>query len=188
MKKREIGFGLAVLLGLALISFVSAAFNVENVMIYWQNAGVFTLILPFLLVFALVYAILTKSNILGDNKGAIVIISLALGLLSLVGGYVPQFFAKISGNLAIGLIVLLAIIILLGLFYSSKEGEGVGWIKYIFIGVGILAFIFIVASSFSGNRIMGLNLWDEYGPALITLVIIAGIIALVIKWGKNKGG
>ena len=51
-----------------------------------------------------------------------------------------------------------------------------------------MAFIFIVASSFSGNRIMGLNLWDEYGPALITLVIIAGIIALVIKWGKNKGG
>ena len=133
-----------------------------------------------LLVFALVYGILSKIAIFGDNQGVNAIIALALGLLSLSGGYASRFFATIAPNLAIALSVLLCAIILLGLWIQEKA------IKWTVIGVGIIAFVAVVVSSFSdkGLTVTG-GLWDEYGPALVTLLIIGGIIATIVWWPKS---
>jgi len=161
-------------LSLAVLSF-------GNILNQAANAQVFAYVLPFLLVFALVYAILNKTQILGDNRGAIVIISVALGLLSLVGDYFPSFIQVMSPKLAIGLSILLAVLILLGLFQSDPDTK---WVKYIFVGVGILAFVFIAYSSLSDYNYTGSFLWDYYGPSIITLIIIAVIIGFVVK--KNK--
>lgn len=166
---------------LASLGFISAApFNISNVLESWNQNGIFAYLLPFLIIFSLVYAILTKSQILGTNQGAIIILSLALGLLSLVGNFVPEFFAKIAPNLGVGLSILLAGVILMGLF--SGDGK-LAWLPYVFFGLGALIFIFVVINSFSGNIGNGIpNFWDEYGSAIVTLVIIVGLIIAVIKW------
>jgi hypothetical protein len=171
--------------GLASINFISA-WSFTEMLNQWDSIGVFDYILPFLIVFAIVFGILSKANIFGDNKGVNVILALALGLLSLVGNYVPRFFQAITPNLAIGLSVLLAAIIFLGLWAKEETyGKVVNWGLVI---LGALIFIFVIYSSFEGN-VGGLGyLWDEYGPALITLLILIGIIALVIFWGKESGG
>jgi len=57
--------------GLALagsLSFVSAQFNIANVLQQWADIGVFSYMLPFLLVFAVVYGILSSTKILGENQ------------------------------------------------------------------------------------------------------------------------
>ena len=157
------------------ISLVSAAWTFTGMMDQWVELGVFSFVLPFLLVFALIYGILSTSPILGDNKGVLAIIALAIGLLSLYGGFVPRFFAEISVNLAIALSVLLCAIILMGLWIKENA------IKWTIIGVGIIAFVAVVVSSFN-NGSLGYtgNLWEQYGPALVTLLIIGGIIAFVV--------
>ena len=172
----------------ASLNFVSAAFSVGNILNDWAQADVFTYVLPFLLVFALVYGILIKSNVFGDNKGAIVIISLALGLLSLVGDYVPRFFQTIAPNLAIGLSVLLAAIIFLGLFMGGSDTGLNKTITWTLVIIGFIAFLFVIGNSFQDYTSVGGNLWDQYGPALLTLLILIGLISMIIFWGHKKTG
>ncbi len=165
------------------LSFISAALDIGSVINQWNQSGVFSYMLPFLLVFALIYGILNKSQILGDAekaKGVNVIIALALGLLSLFSPF-PEFIMRMAPNLAIGITVLLAAIILLGLF-SATAGVGKG-ITYALIAIGAIIFIYVTYSSFQGNW-AGTNLWDQYGASLITLAILIGFIVAVVKWSK----
>ncbi len=181
MKK---GLMLSFLAGLFSISSVSAAWTFTNMLAQWDSMGIFTYALPFLLIFALVYGILTKSGIFGaENKGAVVIISLALGLLSLVGNHVSRFFAIIMPNLAVGLSVLLCGIILVGLLWNEDKVKG--WLPFVIFGLAAIIFVYVVYGSFSGNTWGGSYIWDQYGSALVTLLILAGIIAVVIGFGKK---
>jgi len=43
-------------------------YNIADVMISWEQMGVFDYLLPFLLVFAIVYGILTTTKFLGTEK------------------------------------------------------------------------------------------------------------------------
>ena len=189
MEKRKVLGVLSGLMILGLTNFISAAgkFTVQSVLNDWASAGIFKYVLPFLLVFALIFGILTKIAILGDNKAVHAIIAAALGLLSLVGDYFPNFLEKFAPNVAVAISVLLAAIILLGLFYDFEGKKGLKWIIYVFFGVGALAFILIVSDTFSGYSGVGYNLWDDYGPALVTLLVLAGIIAAIISAGKKSG-
>lgn len=174
---------LSILCGLFAVSFVSAGWSFTGMLQQWQTMGIFDYALPFLLIFALVYAILTKSNMFGDeNRGAVVIISLAVGLLALVGGYVPNFFQAIMPNLGIGLSVLLVGVIMLGLLWGDST---MPWLPKVLFALGALIFILIVYSSFSGNIGGFSSLWNQYGSALVTLLILVGIIALVVGWNKS---
>jgi len=163
-----------------MVPIILQALSFADILNKAAEMQIFSYVLPFLLVFALVYAILIKSNILGDNKGAIVIISLALGLLSLVGDYFPNFIQAMSPKLAIALSLLIAVLVLLGLFVERAQ-----WLNNLFIGVGILAFVIVAYSSLADYRFTGSWLWEEYGPALVTLIIIGIVIALIVR-GSSK--
>ena len=180
MKKSGLIAGL--IAGISSIGLVSAAWSFTGMLNEWAALGVFKYVLPFLLIFALIYGILSKTKILGDNNGVNAIVGITIGLLSLVNDYVPNFFEKITPNIGIALSVLLAGVVLLGLFYSEDEKKGITWIKYIIFGIGAVAFLAVVSNSFSNQP--GYWAWEEYGPALITLLILAGIIALIV-WGKK---
>ena len=181
MEKRSV---LGIIAGLISISMVSAAWSFTDVLNYWNTMGVFTYVLPFLLVFAIVFGVITKTNILGENRAVHAIIALAIGLLSLVGDYVPRFFQTLAPNLGVGLSILLAGIILLGLFVQEKKTE---WVQYILVGVGIAVFIVVAYSSLNDVGFSGNLMWQQYAPALVTLAIIVGAIALIVKMGTKKG-
>ena len=177
--------GLSLISGIILvgsISLVSAALDITTLLNQWNQSGVFSYMLPFLLVFALVYGILGKSEILGSNaKGVNVIIALTLGLLSLFSPF-PDFIMRMAPKLAIGISILLAAIIFLGLFLVNSEMKN--GITYALIGVGAIAFLAMTYSSFQGDW-AGYNLWNQYGPALITALILIALIVVVVKWGSS---
>ena len=153
--------------------------TITDILNQWDAMGIFSYVLPFLLVFAIIYGILSKSNIFGDNKGVNTIIAASIGLLSLVNDYVPVFFKTIMPNLGIAIAILVAVIILIGLFYS-EEGMGKS-VKWIIFGVGAIAFVVVVYSSFSSYNFAGGYFWEEWGSAIIALIILAALIAFVIK-------
>jgi len=150
--------------------------NLTYMLNEWSMAGVFTYVLPFLLIFAFVYALLSKTRILGDNKGANMIISLAVGGLALVGDYVPRFFQTIFPYTGMAISILLAAIILGGLFLGDTP-----WIKYIIIAVGVIGFLVVAYSSLSDYSFGGGFFWQEYGSTIIVLALIIGAIILVTR-------
>ncbi len=148
----------------------------------WAQSGVFSYVLPFLLIFAFVYGLLAKIKVFGENKGVNAIIALAIGGLSLVNDYVPRFFESIIPNLGIAISILLAAIILGGLFLDDDKFS---WVKKVIWAVGAIAFLAVVFSSLSDFTFSGNFFWYEYGSTLITLVLLVGAIAFVI-FGAGK--
>ena len=160
--------------------------SITDVLNNWADAGVFSYVIPFLLIFAVVYGILSKTKVLGDNNTVSGIVALAVGLLSLQFDFVATFFATIFPRFAVGLAVFLVIIILAGLFL--KPGEEKGQSTFYIIGLVIAAAVVL----------WGLSSWqfwrDSYfiGPwfeeNFWSIVLGAGliiIIALVMKSGAT---
>jgi len=166
--------------------------DITSILNYLADIGVFAYVLPFLLVFAVVYGILAKTKILENepdkNKGVNAVIAIAIGLLSLQWDYVPLFFARIFPFAGIGISILLVAMILMGLFFKVDHDKD-NWQTTTFFVLGALIALIVVFSSFSevgfGFAGGGYWWWDQYGPALITLVIIGVLIAIVLG---GKGG
>jgi len=162
---------------------ILAGFSIANVLNDWNSIGVFSYILPFLLIFSLVYAILEKAGLLGDNRGVKVIVALAVGLLGIVNDKVPHFFATIFPNLGIALSVLLVGIILLGLFFSSDDNGIKNTSKWIVAALGMLGVLFSIYYSFKDYS-FGVNVWEQYGSEIISLLLIVGIVLMIVFWKK----
>jgi len=166
---------------MVMMGLFLASWSFVDLLNWGEMQGLFKYVLPFLLVFALIYGILSNMKLLGENKGVHVIIGIAIGLLSLYGDYLPNFVASFAPSLGIGLSVLLAAIILFGLFIGEDKNSNLSWIKYVLFGVSALVFIVVVYSSLNDTSFVGSWAWQQYAPAVIVLLVIVGLIALVVS-------
>jgi len=159
-------------------------YSIADVLNRWADLGVFAYVLPFLMIFALVYGILAKSQILGDNRGVNAVIALSFGLLALQFDYVSGFYASIFPYAGMGLAVLLVGLILTGLI--APEGAKVG--RWIWFGLGVIIFLFVLFGSFgdlywlggTGSGLAGA------GPALLAIIIIVALMGAVIASGGRS--
>ena len=147
------------------------------------EAGFFTYVLPFLIIFALVYGILLKIKIFEENKKINGIIALAVGLLALQFDLVPIFFAELFPRLGVALGIILTVLILLGLFLPENQA----WVSYTLLGiVGVITAAVLVKSS----RAIG-GTWDfgyffsQYGPLLIAVIFIIVVVAIIMNSDKK---
>ncbi|MBI2629909.1 hypothetical protein HYW76_02315 [Candidatus Pacearchaeota archaeon] len=159
----------------------SQIFNFADLLNELSAMGFFSLILPFLLIFALVYAIVMTLPIFKENKGAAAIMALAIGLLSLQFGIVSDFFQHLFPNLGIGLSILLAGLILAGVFLSGS-GDASSY-KWIFFGLAALIFFIVVMVSLSDWSYggSGFNQWSAYRGIFIVVIVLAAAIFAIIK-------
>lgn len=165
--------------------------TITEVLNIWNEIGVFSYVIPFLLIFAVVFAILDKTKMLSgkddENRTIVAIIAVAVGLLSLQFDFVSEFFAVVFPRFGVGLAVFLVVLIFLGFFYSPKgDGDWSGKVAWIGWTVGI------------GVVIWALSSWDEWSSqaafggwfvdnvwALIILGILVAII-MVVRRPKEK--
>lgn len=170
------------------------AFTTAEILTQLNNIGFYSYIIPFLLIFAIVYAILEKSKILGENNAIKVIISISIGLLALQFNTVSYFFSNIFPKFGVGLAIFLVIIIFLGFFYY-KENDTTDWIKKVgWIGWVIAISIVLWALTSWGNWFNTTNplfFLKDYIWGIIVLGIIVLVIYLISKGNKkgtNTGG
>lgn len=156
-------------------------YSIGDVLNRWASLGVFAYVLPFLMIFALVYGILAKTNILGDNKGVNATISLAFGLLALQFDYVSGFYASIFPYAGMGLAVILIFMILVGL--ASKQSEQ-NWAWFI---IGIIIFLVILFGALGETYWLGGVGYSlaGAGPALLAILLIVAILGWIVL-GQNK--
>jgi len=150
------------------------------------------MLLPFLLVFVVVFAILQKSQILGEGKAQIdAIISLVIGLI-LIG--VPQprnIIVGIMPWMAVGIAVLLVFLILYG-FVAGDLSKAPDWMKITF---GILAGLFtlgvVLYVSGLGNIILdwlsGSGSSDVWMNVVMIVLVIGAVVVAVVGGKKKKG-
>lgn len=152
------------------------------------------MILPFLLIFVVIFAILQRSKILGDGKKQIdSLTALAIALL-LIG--VPAARDIVTGIipwLAVGVVVLLMFFLLYGFADGDVSTEKrPKWIKNMLYGVivlfmgGVLLFATPLGDILYNFAIEGSS--SEVWINVIMIAVIIGVIAVAVqgeKWGKK---
>lgn len=157
-------------------------FTIADLLNQWASVGVFDYLLPFLLIFAVVLGILTSINFW--ERKINVIIALVLGLLSLQWGYLSQFLNELTPRLGIGIVIMLAIMIIIGMFVAEEERKYWGW------ALGAIAFIVVIVllvESFDATSFDAFAFTMEDVSWLIGAVIFIGlIIAIAVSGGDKK--
>lgn len=162
---------------------------VETIFSHWIFSEI---ILPFLLVFTIIFALLEKSKILGEDKKQInAIIALAVGLLLLAFEYPREIIGKIVPFLAVAAVVILIFMLLYGFVGGTKEGglpSGLKIAAGIIIGLGLLVVV-LWASGIWPNvyDFFTSGKWaEEVWINFVFIGVVIAAIAAVIASGKAK--
>jgi len=183
-------------LGIILASYGSFSGGaLGDLFAQWEAAGIFTYALPFLLIFALVFGLLSKLNIFatkaGDsNKGINVIIALSVAFMSLQFNMVSLFFSEIFPRFGVALSIILVILILGGLFMPTNKEN-----NWFMVALAVVVFIIIGTVIYNSLDVFGWSLggpglsyfWSKYGALIIFAIIIIAVIAMTtMKKDANK--
>ncbi len=179
----------------------SNAYQLEGFMKMLESWGLTDVLLPFLLIFTIVFAILQKTKILGDGKKNFnVVIALVLALSVVIphvtGSYpggtdVVEMLNKALPNVSIVAVAFVMLLILIGLFGAESRWLGAslsGWIAIAsFI---IIIYIFGGAAGWWGRKgSWGWfnNFFGSDSVAIIIMVLIFGVIIWYITKPDTKG-
>jgi hypothetical protein len=165
------------------------AFNFGSMFAQWQSIGVFTYVLPFLLIFAIVYSVLSVTRIFKGNQKVAAVVSLAVALLALQFNVVAVFFAEIFPRMGVAISVILVIIILISFFRDPTDPNS-GWVNTVLGIIVAIILIVIVSGSLGGAGMgVGLNLGFLNGIPWGTVLGFALIIGAIfwIIGSNNKG-
>jgi len=151
-------------------------------------------ILPFALIFALVYAILEKTKLLGEKHQINAIVAFIIGLLFTSFVYPVLVVQNMVLFLTVAIVVLFVILLLWGFIFGDiKEGFKPGkWMKGILGGIAIIAVVIAVvwAAGFH-NKILELLFKQSWSSIFWTnflfVLVIAIALALILK-AKGDGG
>jgi len=170
--------------GIFLQSFGFYGGNFGSILNRLEQLGFFDFVLPFLIIFALVFGILTKTKIFEENKGINAIIALSIGLMALQFGFVSEFFAQLFPRLGVGLAIILAVIVLVGLFFDPESNA----MNYALLAVGVIIFIIVLASTAEASSWW--YSWSFYNGNLGEIFFIIGIIVVlvIIVTSANSSG
>ena len=173
----------------------SAYYRLDN-FAYLLDQWRIEILLIFMLIFVIIYAILQKTKILGEGKKNLnVVVALIVGLLvvvpSVTGRFPPnadpvKIISDALPSVSIVLVAIIFLLILIGVFGQEQVFLGLsmpGWVAF-------FAFITIViifggsAGWWSGY--LGQNLENIFGTESIAIVIMLLAFGLVIAWVTSE--
>lgn len=162
---------------------MAGAFTITDLLNEFNNWGGFSYVIPFLLIFALIFAILKKSRVLGENNAIMAIVSVSVGLLALQYDQVSVFYSIIFPRFGVGLAIFLVLIIMLGFFYDNDLSKGkVAWIGWV-VGIGVAVWSIANYDEWFGD--FG-GWFSEYIYSIIILGAIIAIIFVSARSDKKK--
>lgn len=156
--------------------------DIGSILLTFDSMGVFDYLLPFVLIFAFIFGILTKTELLGkENKGLNAVIALALAAMSLQLDFIPLIFREMFPRLGVGLAVLLCLLILVGLFIKGSGTNSEKTWNIIFSVVGVVIFLVILVQSFD---MFGWGGFGGFGGDvvgwIVGAVLLVGVIVAIV--------
>lgn len=154
-------------------------------------AGISTImpIISFLFVFILIYALLIKTNVLGDNKFTSLFISLIIASFFIVNVNLVDFTRMSVSWIVVFIVCVFMILLVLGfigkdalkVFTDNKTIAGVS--------VAIIVVIFLISSMYTLNWTINWDLiqswFDKDWFGMVALIIVAAIVASVLTKVKK---
>jgi len=159
---------------------------------FLRNIGFYDVILPFLLVFAMMFAILDKTLVLGSENGKPKkqinsIIAFVIALLVIGSTRLIAVMNEAVSNIAMLLIVITFILVTISVFKAEGQYDLFqhpvlkGWIIFVVIAIIITIFFQALGWNLILWNFLKNNISDAWVATLLFLVGIAVFIYLVTK-------
>ena len=139
-------------------------------------------ILAFLAVFVVIYAILIKTRVLGENTFVALFISFVLSVFFVIEASLVDYVLFTSAWFIVIVFAIFLLFVVVAFFPGKLDFLGKTWISWVVVGL-LIAF-FIIASAYSFNWAVNwsvVNDWlytDWFG--LVLLLVIAGVVSWVL--------
>ncbi len=162
-----------------------------------SDLGVMDSLLPFLLLFTIIFAILNKTKIIGEGrKNFNVMVALTLSLMVVI----PHIMGRYSDptkdpvviintavpNVSIVIVAILMVLLLIGIFGKNLDIAGTSLGGWVAIGSFIvIALIFASAAGWLGSLELPAFLQDPDTQALVVMILVFGIIIMFITSERN---
>lgn len=160
-----------------------------------EEIGFFEIILPFLLVFVLIFAILEKTKILGADKegepkkNLNAVFSILAALLVIYQTEIAEKILEFIPKVALLAVFFIMLLLLIGIFVGAEQG----WSSWL-LGIGMVLALIGVIWAYWSTAYYGVegydiaDWWYEYQGPIITIVVIIAILALALGKGKEREG
>ena len=159
---------------------------------FFDKIGIYDVVLPFLLVFTIVFAILEKTKVFGTEeidgkkitkKNLNSMAAFVIGFLVVASSKLVEIVTKVSSQVVVLLLLSIFFLLLVGSFF--KEGESTfleGKWKYLFMGIMFLGImgIFLHAIETEDGEPWLEWAWDELTDNWSSTGIASVILVLVI--------
>ena len=168
------------------------ALQLEGFVRTLERWGLTDVLLPFLLIFVIVYAVLQKTKILGETKKNLnVVVAVIVGLLVVIphvtGGFPPnadpvEIMNEALPQISIVLVAIIFLLLMIGVFGQDYVFLGVtmpGWITLVSLIIIVLIFGGAAGWWDSGFGTTLENFFGTEGVAIFIMLLVFGII---IAW------
>ncbi len=157
----------------------------ETILQHWV---VTKFILPFLLIFVLVYAVLAKTKLLGENQQVNAIISFVIGLIFVGVAYPKDVVGNMILFLTVSLVIVFVALMLWGFVSGNKLDADIldGKVKWV---VGIVGFMIIIIAVLWAtgveNSVFNFLFRESWSASFWTnfsfMAMIAIVLAVILK-------
>lgn len=167
----------------------------EGVIAALAASGVAGLYLPFLLLFAVFFALFTKTKIFGESPKIVILLSFIISLyivaFSPVSGTIGLWFAQIfaaTGMVIVSVIIFFLVVgIMVAPWWGSVAGTKTWWKLLLILGI-VVAFLIVTGNAFSGVGATGtVTIPGLSGQDVLFLTLVV-ITVLIIYWMTRGGG
>jgi len=180
-----------------------------NAIQFFQNFGLFDVVLPFLLVFTMVFAILEKTMILGKEggkenakprKNLNSMVAFVIALLSVASNQVVTALQVAIPNIVLLMVISISFLMLVGTFATTGEfdlsskhkGYYAAFVAAMLIGV-ILIFLYAVKlkSGESWLEYAYTYVMNSWGGSVVSSILLLAVIVgaiIFITYNKKEGG
>lgn len=179
----------------------------RGIIYFFDRIGIYDVVLPFLLVFTIVYAILEKTKVLGTEeikgvkytrKNLNAMTAFAISFLVVASSKLVAIIANVSSQMVVLLLASVFFLLLVGTFY--KEGEDValegGWRTFfmVIMFVGLLVIFLEAIPTKSGQPWLEwfwnylVTHWSSTGVGSVLLIIFIVIFIWWIQKPSGEGG
>ena len=151
----------------------------ETILQHWL---VTRFILPFALMFFIIFAVLEKTKVLGGNKQINALISFVIGLIFVGVAYPTEVASNMILFLTVALVVMFVALLLWGLVSGGKEvslgNDSVKWV----VGIGIVVVVVLALLWATGvdSSAFDLLFKQSWSGTFWTNVIFIGVVAVAL--------
>lgn len=152
-----------------------------------QDTGFYEYLLPFILVFAILFAILEKTKLMGvdtennPKTNINVVLSFVISLIVIIQTEIVNVINIYLSKMALVIIVILIFMLVLGMLggdFSTARGVPI---------FGVIIAVIAVLWSLTPNMGLGMPAWLNLSDTAIAWLIVLGVF-IVIIWFVTAGG